>query len=362
MSINKLRFLIAFLACSFAVSAYAQFSSGYLAISAFAAPPDPGMYYNPEEPGNGYGIDIDSNGSVFVAWYTYRADGVPVWYTMSGNLERAPAQTLKNLQNTRIAACTNVPLYDQCLGDKVRFFNTGVLSRVTSPVYAVVNGACPTCPPRFPAVSESALGPATIVWVGNRSAVLTFQGRSVAIQRQDIATPVTRLIENVNLTGVMIIASSTPPQQGVSISFTARFTATTIISAVTAVEQYGVSAPDLSALNLTAPTTRLYLGAVVYGPGGANFNNTDTLVIAIDTKNNRAYLLKGLKPPGGIPTGGASFELKVNEYGELFVYGDRMISWIRIDGAKPTFGLAAGIIEYKFAPIVQVPQQLLIGQ
>ena len=44
----------------------------------FAAPPEAGQYWNPQEPGNGYGIDIDSNGSVFVQWFTYRTDGVPV--------------------------------------------------------------------------------------------------------------------------------------------------------------------------------------------------------------------------------------------------------------------------------------------
>ncbi len=314
-------------------------------ITHFAAPPDAGQYWNPQEPGNGYGIDIDSKGNVFVQWFTYRADGVPVWYTMSGKIERAPEQMLVF---AKVPACTNVPFLERCLGDKVRFFKTGVLARVTSPVYAVANGACPTCPPRFPDVSQSALGPATIEWVGNRAAVLTFQGRSVAIQRQDIATPMRDLVANKNFTGSSsrsIFQFGAPPAQ-IS-SLTARFVPATLITGVSSVAVNGVPTLNLSALNLNAPTTRLYAGTITYDiPVSVVGSDPEAeKVIVIDEKNNRAYLLFGTTPLGG-------FEFKVSSYGELFIYGDRMICWQRSANTNPALGISYGSNEWIFKPVL----------
>ena len=82
----------------FLLAIFALFLTASAHAAVFAAPPEAGQYWNPQEPGNGYGIDIDSNGSVFVQWFTYRTDGVPVWYALSGNIERAGLQTVGRLK------------------------------------------------------------------------------------------------------------------------------------------------------------------------------------------------------------------------------------------------------------------------
>ena len=343
MSKIKFKFLLAILTLFVTASAHAT-------SVAFAVPPDPGQYWNPQEPGNGYGIDIDSNGAVFVQWFTYRADGVPVWYTMSGNIERAGPQTFGFIQ---VPACTTVPFSERCLGDKIRFLNTGVLARVTSPVYAVVNGACPTCPPRFPDVSQSPLGPATIEWFGSRAAVLTFQGRAVSIQRQDIATPPSSLVANINFKGVV----AERVQTGITVAdrflpFTARFSRATLITSVISSTINGMPAFDLSALNLNSATTQRFIGNIVYGGGITIVNDTDK-VIAVDEKNNRAYYLLGKTRLG-------SFEFEVSSYGELFIYGDRLIAWPRFPSNQQSqaLGIPPAISDWKFERAVSALETL----
>lgn len=326
----RLIFVALFLVLSLPAFAVTNF------IDAFAAPPDAGQYWNPNEPGNGYSVDIDPNGNVFVQWFTYRADGVPVWYTMIGKIERAPAQTFAGVT---VPACTNVPMYDRCLGDKLRFLTTGVLARVTSPVYAVVNGACPTCPPRFPDVSESPLGPATVEWFGNRSAVLTFQGKSVAIQRQDIATPVSLLVDGVKFDAVSVNPStlSFPPQPFTN-KYTAQFVAAPQIKSVTTSSGY-----DLSGLNLTASTTKFYLGQFVANDGGVVPGPAQLIVL--DTAKNRAYLLLGSTIFGT--------EFSVTSYGELFIYADYMVSWTR--QTITDLGVPRATLEWKFNRVGRPP-------
>ena len=344
MSKIKSKFLLAIFTLFVTASAHALvFLSATCAVS-----PDPGQYWNPQEPGNGYGIDIDSNGSVFVQWLTYRTDGVPVWYTMSGTIERAGPQTIGSSGsfNGVVPSCIGVPFGDRCLGDKIRFLKTGVLARVTSPVYAVVNGACPTCPPRFPDVSQSPLGPATIEWVGSRAAVLTFQGRSIPIQRQDIATPTSALVANIDFKGVSAdLAGGAGIPTAVSFApFTARFSRDTRITNVSSDNFNGVPLFDLSALNLNVATTPLFLGNVVFASPYLAFNNT-TKVIAIDEKNNRAYFLKGRTQPAADFVG---TDFKVSEYGELFIYGDRLISWQQRRQFNQELGIPLSTEEWKF--------------
>ena len=315
----------------------------------YAAPPEAGQYWNPQEPGNGYGIDIDRNGAVFVQWFTYRVDGVPVWYTMSGTIERAGPQKIgsSGTFNGVIPSCIGVPFSDRCLGDKIRFLKTGVLARVTSPVYAVVNGACPTCPPRFPDVSQSPLGPATIEWVGSRAAVLTFQGRSVSIQRQDIATPASALVANIDFKGVSADLAGGPgiPTAVSFLPFTARFSRDTRITNVSSDNFNGVPLFDLSALNLNVATTPLFLGNVVFAPPNGFLGTINTNVIAIDEKNNRAYLLKGRMQQAADFIG---TDFKVSEYGELFIYGDRLISWLQRRQFNQELGIPHSTEEWKF--------------
>ena len=341
MSKINIKFLLAIFTLFVIASAHAE----VLLSASFAAPPDAGQYWNPQEPGNGYGIDIDSNGNVFVQWFTYRNDGVPVWYTMSGTLERAGPQTIgsSGTFNGVIPSCIGVPFSDRCLGDKIRFLKTGVLARVSSPVYAVVNGACPTCPPRFPDVSQSPLGPATIEWFGSRAAVLTFQGRSVSIQRQDIATPTSALVANIDFKGVI----AKPASIGGGDYFypiTARFSRDTRITNVSSATINGVPSFDLSALNLNVPTTTLFLGNVVFLPPGGALTNIETRVIAIDEKNNRAYLLLGRTQQASDFIG---TDFIVTSYGELFIYGDRLICWQRRQFIQES-GVPLAVEDWKF--------------
>ena len=72
MSKINVKLLLAIFILFVAASAHAAVSLN----ATFAAPPDAGQYWNPQEPGNGYGIDIDSNGNVFVQWFTYRNAGL----------------------------------------------------------------------------------------------------------------------------------------------------------------------------------------------------------------------------------------------------------------------------------------------
>ena len=347
--------LIRFLFVSFLfVTSFAHAGLAYNSV--YAAPPDAGQYWNPQEPGNGYGIDIDSKGNVFVQWFTYRADGVPVWYTMSGTIERAPAQTLGRFG--QVPACTTVPFLERCLGDKIRFFKTGVLARVTSPVYAVVNGACPTCPPRFPDVSQSALGPATIEWVGNRAAVLTFQGRSISIQRQDIATPMRELIANKSFTGfINSVGTAAGSSQILNYSYpvTARFFASTGITGISSVSVKGVPTLNLSSLNIQAPTSFIYASSFVNNGILELPAETDRLVV-VDEKNNRAYILNGTIYFG-------SFEFKVNSYCELFIYDDRMVCWKRspfTNSEVQETGIPLASFEMILEPVTPAAQVVII--
>ncbi|KAA3638647.1 MAG: hypothetical protein DWP95_12165 [Proteobacteria bacterium] len=52
-------------------------------VSAFT--PESGQYWDPEEPGSGYAIEIQDN-YLFITFYVYDEDGFPVWYTSEGFL------------------------------------------------------------------------------------------------------------------------------------------------------------------------------------------------------------------------------------------------------------------------------------
>lgn len=128
------------------------------------------------------------------------------------------------------------------------------------------------------------------------------------------------------------------------VPFTARFSRDTRITNVSSDNFNGKPLFDLSALNLNVATTPLFLGNVVFGPPNTILNST-TKVIAIDEKNNKAYLLKGRMQPSADFIG---TDFKVSEYGELFIYGDRLISWQQRRQFFPELGIPQSSEEWKF--------------
>lgn len=50
--------------------------------------PEDGWYWDPDQPGTGFSVEIQRN-SVFLAGYLYNDEGGPVWYTAQGNLSNS---------------------------------------------------------------------------------------------------------------------------------------------------------------------------------------------------------------------------------------------------------------------------------
>ena len=46
-----------------------------------------GLWWIPSKPGSGFDIQITSNNDLFLVWYTYTVNGLPIWYLASGSLD-----------------------------------------------------------------------------------------------------------------------------------------------------------------------------------------------------------------------------------------------------------------------------------
>ena len=46
--------------------------------------PSTGLWYNPERPGHGFDLH-QAGDQLFMVWYTFDENGVPVWYTAQGS-------------------------------------------------------------------------------------------------------------------------------------------------------------------------------------------------------------------------------------------------------------------------------------
>lgn len=57
-----------------------------LAFQAFAFTPESGQYWDPEEPGTGYAIEIQDN-YLYMTFYVFDEQGFPVWYASGGFLD-----------------------------------------------------------------------------------------------------------------------------------------------------------------------------------------------------------------------------------------------------------------------------------
>lgn len=111
---------------------------------AFAFTPQSGMWWNPQEGGRGYTIDVQDNIVVFMA-YLYNAQGKAEWYYSDGQLSADGRQ-------------------------------------FTSTLYRFEGGQCITCPYK-PAANMGNAGTATVKFSTPGKGVLTWAGGSVPIER-----------------------------------------------------------------------------------------------------------------------------------------------------------------------------------
>ncbi|QBQ53852.1 hypothetical protein [Nitrosococcus wardiae] len=69
-----------------------------LAHAVNAATPENGWWWNPQEPGSGYNIEIQE-GMVFIATSVYDDEGHPVWYSGSGQMDPNERVTMRLLRS-----------------------------------------------------------------------------------------------------------------------------------------------------------------------------------------------------------------------------------------------------------------------
>jgi hypothetical protein len=105
--------------------------------------PTMGLWYNPQESGRGYDIDVQGD-TMIVTTYVYETSGAPIWYLSSGTYDHATGV----FQST----------YDSYSG-----------------------GQCFGCPYTHPTAQVGAAGPITISFHTNQSATLTYPGGSTEI-------------------------------------------------------------------------------------------------------------------------------------------------------------------------------------
>lgn len=124
-----------------------------LAHSASAAPiggPTMGLWWNPNESGRGYEIDLQGD-TMIVTTYVYEQSGDPIWYLSSGTFD----------------------------------YSTGVFQSAYD-IFA--NGQCFGCPYAAPDHTGDA-GPITITFQNNQSATLTYPGGSTNIVKVQYGFP-----------------------------------------------------------------------------------------------------------------------------------------------------------------------------
>ncbi len=110
--------------------------------SAYAIFPDSGWYWNPNQSGRGFNIEIQNN-VLFLSAFTY-ANGQPIWYVSSGTMSSDRNFTGRLLQTT--------------------------------------GGQCFGCAYSAPSVSD--VGAISIAFSNETHAVLTLPGETISVQRQ----------------------------------------------------------------------------------------------------------------------------------------------------------------------------------
>jgi len=119
--------------------------------------PDSGWYWNPNEPGRGFTVEIQ-NDTLFLSAYIYNAQRNPIFLVSGGAMS----------SDTTYAGS----------------------------VYQTSNGQCPGCP--YQGYSETYYGPGSVVFTGPKTAVITINGFVYSVQRQqfaiDFTNPATPLL------------------------------------------------------------------------------------------------------------------------------------------------------------------------
>ena len=113
--------------------------------------PTMGLWYNPQESGRGYDIDLQGD-TMIVTTYIYEQSGDPIWYLSSGTYNHA----------------------------------TGVFQ---STYDSYSNGQCFGCPYQAPTLQSGAAGPITITFHTNQTATLTYPGGSTEISKFQYGYP-----------------------------------------------------------------------------------------------------------------------------------------------------------------------------
>lgn len=115
--------------------------------SAFAFTPESGFWWNPDEPGTGYNIEIQDNWLGITA-YVFRPEGTSAWFISAGPMTG----------------------------------NSGYSSTLDG----FSGGQCIGCPyPGYPAVQQGAGGPISIDFLTEITATITIGNRTTSIERQN---------------------------------------------------------------------------------------------------------------------------------------------------------------------------------
>jgi hypothetical protein len=125
--------------------------------------PNEGAWWNPAEPGTGWVLEVDEiTGFLFLTWYTYEADGDPIYYLLQGPLQMRPER------------------------DRVRGAPWATLS---GPLSVVRGGQAPGQPHRPPQVADAGLGNAEVRFFDARRGEFRLGGRVTPIRVFTTATP-----------------------------------------------------------------------------------------------------------------------------------------------------------------------------
>ena len=103
-------------------------------VSAILITPQPGLWWNPDESGSGYAIDVQ-HGVVVVTVYSYNQDGTAQWYLVSGPLSNnAVSGPLQKFKSGQCISCTyQAPVANGNNGTMTIVFTSATRASVTLP-------------------------------------------------------------------------------------------------------------------------------------------------------------------------------------------------------------------------------------
>ena len=309
MNILKALVLMVCILCSQFASALA--SSDRVVVFGTSFLPVSGIWWNETRSGSGYNLAIDEKGFIFLTWFSYRTDGTPTFYVMSGQF---------------VTPCGNATAVSKgCLAQKQEWSRTGIIGRLNSPIYETANGACPTCVYRPNTIATSALGAGEVVFYGNRVADLKFGTTTTRIYPQPLIATIDDQLKG-RWVGKQLLPGIVNPEA-------VRISDTEYPQFIRASELDGllVPAPDKNLPNQTYEPLVLSNRAKVYRV------DASSSLFAVEP-NGRIFRVGRL--PG-------SSEREYNNAAEIFIDGNRMVVWFkdfyRANFNNPSFGNGVGM-------------------